>query len=112
MITVGQRLGPEGWTLIHQRRAQVAENAWDGVWLGTREDGRWIVGRMLRGTGIHDGFRDGEWSYSKRFAGVDAPKAALAEYLEMAKLAGVFTPLFGARAGQAVDHRLAVDLTR
>ncbi|MEV7870157.1 hypothetical protein AB0P17_29620 [Streptomyces sp. NPDC088124] len=99
-------IGSEGWTLVHQARQKHYDDRYYGHWLGTRDDGQWIIGRLYPGKSMDDGFRDGEWAYSKRFAGdpsTDNADAALTAYVEMAHNTFVWDRVFDQTVGEAID---------
>ncbi|MFJ4686525.1 hypothetical protein [Streptomyces sp. NPDC088789] len=103
----GKTVGIEGWTIVHQARQKHYDDRFYGQFLGTREDGRWIVGRMWSGESMDDGFHDGGWDWSKRFAGnpsTDNADAALKAYVEMSYDTFVWDRVFEQRVGEAIDR--------
>lgn len=106
-----ETVGTEGWTIVHKARKKHYDNRFYGQFLGTREDdGRWIVGRMWSGDSMDDGFHDGGWDWSKRFAGnpsTDNADAALKSYVEMSYDTFVWDRVFEQRTGEAIDRHLA-----
>ncbi|MEV8601863.1 hypothetical protein AB0465_18515 [Streptomyces griseoviridis] len=108
---MGITVGGEGWTVVQLDRQKHYDDRFYGQFLGTREgrDGaaEWIVGRLFDGKSADDGFRDGEWAYSKRFAGnptADNADAALKAYVEMAYDTFVWDRIFEQRVGEAIDR--------
>ncbi|MFF1693069.1 hypothetical protein ACFVXC_05505 [Streptomyces sp. NPDC058257] len=110
-------VGAEGWTLVHQARQKHYDDRYYGQFLGTRKTGtltpdatEWIVGRLFDGKSPDDGFRDGEWAYSKRFQSTqstDNADRALKAYVEMSYDTFVWDRVFEQRVGEAIDRHLA-----
>ncbi|MFD7661294.1 hypothetical protein [Streptomyces sp. NPDC059788] len=103
---MSKTVGAEGWTVVHQARQKHYDDRYYGQFLGTRKDGRWIVGRMWSGRSMDDGFHDGGWDWSKRFAepsSTDAADAALKSYVEMSHETFVWNRVFEQRVGEAID---------
>ncbi|MEW1922202.1 hypothetical protein [Streptomyces sp. NPDC088360] len=102
-----QKIGIEGWTIVHQARQKHYDDMFYGQFLATREDGRWMVGRMFAGESMDDGFRAGEWAFSQRFAGprsTDNADVALEAYVGMSHVTYVWDRVFEQRVGEAIDQ--------
>ncbi|UXX93945.1 hypothetical protein N7U49_21285 [Streptomyces sp. AD2-2] len=107
---LGKTVGIEGWTIVHSARQKHYDDRFYGQFLGIREDGRWIVGRMWSGESMDDGFHDGGWDWSKRFAGNSSTgnaDAALKAYVEMSYDTYVWDRVFEQRVGEAIDRHWA-----
>ncbi|MCZ0996426.1 hypothetical protein O1L44_30230 [Streptomyces noursei] len=110
---IGKTVGTVGlgWTIVHQARQKHYDDRYYGQFLGTRKGktgtAEWIVGRMYPGKSKDDGFRDGEWAYSKHFDGprsTDNADAALKAYVEMSHKTFVWDRIFEQRVGEAIDR--------
>ncbi|MEU7155999.1 hypothetical protein AB0A98_06080 [Streptomyces chrestomyceticus] len=104
---MSKTIGVEGWTIVHQARQKHYDDRFYGQFLGTHEDGRWIVGRMWSGKSMDDGFHDGGWDWSRRFAGNPSTgnaDAALKAYIEMSHVTFVWDRVFERRVGEAIDR--------
>ncbi|WNI17678.1 hypothetical protein [Actinacidiphila sp. ITFR-21] len=111
---MSETVGAEGWTIVHQARQKHYDDRFYGQFLGTREGriggAEWVVGRLYNGKSADDGFRDGEWAYSRRFQSpnsTDSADAALKAYVEMSYDTFVWDRIFEQRAGEAIDRHLA-----
>ncbi|WP_030660799.1 hypothetical protein [Streptomyces rimosus] len=114
-MRVGDTIGVEGWTVVHQARQKHYDDRYYGQFLGTRKNDHtgtteWIVGRMYPGQSMNDGFICGAWDYSKRFASprsTDNADAALKAYVEMSHDTFVWDRIFEQCVGEAIDRHLA-----
>ncbi|AZM47854.1 hypothetical protein DMB38_20515 [Streptomyces sp. WAC 06738] len=112
---IGTRVGAEGWTIVDLARQKHYDDRYYGQFLGAREHGpsggmEWVVGRLFVGKSRDDVFRDGEWAYSKRFAGprsTDSADAALEAYVKMSHETFVWDRIFEQRTGEVIDRYLA-----
>ncbi|WP_030894327.1 hypothetical protein [Streptomyces sp. NRRL F-5053] len=103
-------VGIEGWAIVHQARQKHYNDRYYGQFLGTREGGKWIVGRQYPGASMDDGFRGGEWDYSERFEtnrSTDNMDRALKAYVQMSERTFVWDRVFEQRVGEAIDRHLA-----
>ncbi|MFC4498467.1 MULTISPECIES: hypothetical protein [Streptomyces] len=107
-------VGAEGWTVVDVARQRHYDDRYYGQFLGTRTGptghAEWMVGRLFDGKTIDDGFREGEWAYSKRFAtdkGTDNADRALKAYVEMAYSTFVWDRIFEQRVGEVIDQHWA-----
>ncbi|MFH9731806.1 hypothetical protein [Streptomyces sp. NPDC017260] len=115
MTKIGDTVGGEGWQIVHLARQRQHDNRYYGQFLGTRKNGHtgrteWAVGRLFVGKSAHDGFVNGEWAYSKRFAeprSTDNADAAMKAYVEMSHDTLVWDYIFEQRVGEAIDRHWA-----
>jgi hypothetical protein len=111
---MNEKVGVEGWEIVHQARQKHYDDRFYGQFLGVREgrDGvdNWYVGRMYNGKTVDDGFRDGEWAHGTRFEGpkgTDNADEALKKYVEMSYETYVWDRIFEQRVGEAIDRHWA-----